>query len=176
MLGDSKGGFKSAPHYPVELESRAWDLVVADVNGDGKADLVAATGETIDVLLGDGVGEGDRGHPEGARNGPTAKPLRPPTSPPPLGASTLPCRRSLLCLHNRLEGENGERLCQNDGQQQREQDRRHGEDDGQDPASGRAPKSACRPEDSVNRLPRPQTPSQLKPHASTRTMSAGTRA
>jgi hypothetical protein len=29
---------------------------VTDVNGDGKADLVAATGETVRVLLGDGHG------------------------------------------------------------------------------------------------------------------------
>jgi FG-GAP-like repeat len=56
LLGDGKGGFKSAPHSPVDLGSRAWGLVVTDVNGDGKADLVAATGETVRVLLGDGHG------------------------------------------------------------------------------------------------------------------------
>jgi hypothetical protein len=56
LLGDGKGGFKSAPQSPVDLGSRAWGLVVADVNGDGKADLVAATGETVRVLLGDGQG------------------------------------------------------------------------------------------------------------------------
>jgi hypothetical protein len=56
LLGDGKGSFKPAPHSPVDLGSRAWGLVVADVNGDGKADLIAATGETIRVLLGDGHG------------------------------------------------------------------------------------------------------------------------
>ena len=56
LLGDGKGGFKSAPYSPVDLGGRAWGLVVADVNGDGKADLVAATGDTVRVLLGDGHG------------------------------------------------------------------------------------------------------------------------
>jgi hypothetical protein len=56
LLGDGKGGFAPAPGSPVDLGSRAWAVAVADINGDGKADLVAATGEGVRVMLGDGRG------------------------------------------------------------------------------------------------------------------------
>ena len=44
------------PGSPADLGSRAWGVVVADVNRDGKPDLVAATGDAVRVLLGDGRG------------------------------------------------------------------------------------------------------------------------
>jgi hypothetical protein len=56
LLGDGRGGFRPAPSSPVDLGSRAWGVVVADVNRDGKPDLVAATGDAVRVLLGDGRG------------------------------------------------------------------------------------------------------------------------
>jgi len=56
LLGDGKGGFAPAPGSPVDLGSRAWAVAVADIDGDGKADLVAATGDGVRVLLGDGRG------------------------------------------------------------------------------------------------------------------------
>src|SRR5262249_43275745 len=56
LLGDGKGGFAPAPGSPVDLGSRAWAVAVADINGDGQADLVAATGEGVRVMLGDGRG------------------------------------------------------------------------------------------------------------------------
>jgi FG-GAP-like repeat/FG-GAP repeat len=56
LLGDGKGGFAAAPGSPIDLGSRAFGVVVADVNRDGKADLVTAAGEGVRVLLGDGRG------------------------------------------------------------------------------------------------------------------------
>jgi hypothetical protein len=56
LLGDGRGGFQPAPGSPVDLGSRAWAVAVADVNRDGKPDLIAATGESVRVLLGDGRG------------------------------------------------------------------------------------------------------------------------
>jgi hypothetical protein len=56
LSGDGHGAFHPAPGSPVELGGRAWGVVVADVNRDGKADLMAATGDGIRVLLSDGQG------------------------------------------------------------------------------------------------------------------------
>jgi len=56
LLGDGRGRFAPAPKSPFDLGSRAWGVVVADVNRDGRADLVAAADEGVRVLLGDGRG------------------------------------------------------------------------------------------------------------------------
>jgi hypothetical protein len=40
LLGDGRGGFAAAPASPFDLGRRAYKLVAADVNGDGRADLV----------------------------------------------------------------------------------------------------------------------------------------
>jgi hypothetical protein len=56
LLGDGRGGFAPARGSPIDLGSRAFGVVVTDVNGDGKADLVAAANEGVRVLLGDGRG------------------------------------------------------------------------------------------------------------------------
>jgi hypothetical protein len=42
--------------FPVDLENRAWGVVVSDVDRDGWFDLVAATGDSVRVMLGDGCG------------------------------------------------------------------------------------------------------------------------
>jgi hypothetical protein len=55
LLGDGKGGFKAAGS-PVGLGSRVMGMAVADLNRDGRADLVATGGDAVRVLLGDGRG------------------------------------------------------------------------------------------------------------------------
>ncbi|HTK77731.1 MAG TPA: VCBS repeat-containing protein [Gemmataceae bacterium] len=56
LLGDGRGKFRPAPYSPLDIGRRAMGVVVADVNGDGHADLVAAAGDGVRVLLGDGRG------------------------------------------------------------------------------------------------------------------------
>lgn len=56
LTGDGKGGFKETTGSPFDLGHAAWHLAVADVNGDGKADVAAAAGDGVRVMLGDGRG------------------------------------------------------------------------------------------------------------------------
>ncbi|HET6574533.1 MAG TPA: VCBS repeat-containing protein [Fimbriiglobus sp.] len=56
LVGDGKGKFAPAPGPRVELGARAFGVVVADVEKDGKPDVVAAAGESVRVLSGDGRG------------------------------------------------------------------------------------------------------------------------
>jgi hypothetical protein len=56
LTGDGKGGFQETTGSPFDLGYHAWHLAVADVNGDGKADVAAAAGEGVRVMLGDGRG------------------------------------------------------------------------------------------------------------------------
>ena len=56
LLGDGKGAFREAAGSPFDLGRGAWYVAVADVNGDGKPDVVAAAGDGVRVLLGDGKG------------------------------------------------------------------------------------------------------------------------
>jgi peroxiredoxin len=71
MLGDGKAGFTSAPGAPFALGPRPGYVAVADLNDDGKADLIATHDDDplVTVLLGDGKG-GFNPTPE--------SPLRPP--------------------------------------------------------------------------------------------------
>ncbi|MBK9063173.1 MAG: VCBS repeat-containing protein [Acidobacteria bacterium] len=56
LIGNGVGGFGSPSYLPVEIQPSA--LVVRDLNGDGKADLIVANqlSETISVFFGDGAG------------------------------------------------------------------------------------------------------------------------
>jgi len=56
LLGDGKGRFKPAKSSPIRLGGRSAAVVVTDVTGDGKADIVAAAGESVRVFAGDGRG------------------------------------------------------------------------------------------------------------------------
>jgi len=57
LLGDGRGGFTETPASPIDLGRSAWRMAVTDVNGDGKADVVAAAGDGLIVLLGGGQGD-----------------------------------------------------------------------------------------------------------------------
>ena len=56
LLGDGRGGFVEAPGSPFDFGQHAFHAVVADVNRDGKIDVVAAGGDNVRVMLGDGRG------------------------------------------------------------------------------------------------------------------------
>jgi len=56
MLGDGRGGFVEAPASPYDFGHQAFHTVVADVNRDGKMDVVAAASDSVRVMLGDGRG------------------------------------------------------------------------------------------------------------------------
>ncbi|HEU4386227.1 MAG TPA: VCBS repeat-containing protein, partial [Blastocatellia bacterium] len=56
LLNRGNGTFSPAPDSPYKIGSEAFAVVVADVNRDRKNDLVAATVNSITVLLGDGRG------------------------------------------------------------------------------------------------------------------------
>ncbi len=58
LLGDGKGHFTPAPGSPFPCGKSPNDIAVADMNGDGNADLVIANTGTpyLTVLLGDGKG------------------------------------------------------------------------------------------------------------------------
>ena len=56
MLGDGRGGFGESPASPFDFGHRAYHAVVADVNRDGKVDVIAAGGDSVRVMLGDGRG------------------------------------------------------------------------------------------------------------------------
>jgi len=55
LLGKGNGAFLAPVHYAVKAATRA---VIADFNGDGNLDVaVGSTGQTIDILLGNGLGK-----------------------------------------------------------------------------------------------------------------------
>jgi hypothetical protein len=57
LLGDGRGGFRPAPGSPVDAGARGGEVVLADLNGDARRDLVTGTAaDTVVVLLGDGRG------------------------------------------------------------------------------------------------------------------------
>lgn len=56
MLGDGSGSFKEASSSPFDFGHDVWRMLIADVNRDGKPDVVGAAGEGVGVMLGDGRG------------------------------------------------------------------------------------------------------------------------
>lgn len=56
MLGDGRGGFAEPGHSPFNYGHNVFQTVVADVNRDGKQDVIAAAGDGFRVMLGDGRG------------------------------------------------------------------------------------------------------------------------
>jgi hypothetical protein len=60
LLSDGTGHFVAAPGSPIHLDGTPANVVAADVNGDGRPDLVVPVAETsghgLEILLGDGAG------------------------------------------------------------------------------------------------------------------------
>jgi hypothetical protein len=56
LLGDGRGGFTEATASPFDFGGKVFHAAVADVNRDGKMDVLAAGGESVRVMLGDGRG------------------------------------------------------------------------------------------------------------------------
>ena len=58
LLGDGRGRFRPAPGSPFSAGRAPYPLAVADVNGDGRPDVVTpdVNGHTVTVLFGDGKG------------------------------------------------------------------------------------------------------------------------
>jgi hypothetical protein len=58
-LGDGSGNFRTTPDFDIDTRGHATELVVADVNGDGKVDVITADHQVYSVLvfLGDGKGK-----------------------------------------------------------------------------------------------------------------------
>ena len=76
LLGQVGGGFAAVNSYPIGANSGPVAIAVADVNGDGRPDLITAniSSNTAGVLLGQ-VGGGFaavNSYPTGANSGPTA--------------------------------------------------------------------------------------------------------
>jgi len=56
LLGDGRGGFVEASGSPFDFGGKAFHTAVIDVNRDGKMDVIAAGGESVRVMLGNGRG------------------------------------------------------------------------------------------------------------------------
>ena len=56
LTGDGQGSFQEASGSPFDLRHAAWHLAVVDLNGDSFADIAAAAGDGVRVMLGDGRG------------------------------------------------------------------------------------------------------------------------
>lgn len=56
MIGDGRGGFTEANGSPFDFGANLFHLIIADVNRDTTMDVVATSGDSIRVILGDGRG------------------------------------------------------------------------------------------------------------------------
>jgi hypothetical protein len=56
MIGDGHGGFTEANGSPFDFGVSLYQLITTDVDRDGRADVVATSGDSVRVLLGDGHG------------------------------------------------------------------------------------------------------------------------
>ncbi|HSD29991.1 MAG TPA: VCBS repeat-containing protein [Vicinamibacteria bacterium] len=74
LLGDGRGGFRPASRSPFGVGRQPYPLALADLNGDGRLDIVTPDVEsgTLSVLLGDGRGGFERA--EGSPIRVTARP------------------------------------------------------------------------------------------------------
>lgn len=57
LLGDGRASFREGSRSPFDFGHAVWQMALEDVNRDGKADVIAASGDGVRVLLGDGQGE-----------------------------------------------------------------------------------------------------------------------
>ena len=56
MIGDGRGGFTEASGSPFDFGASLFHLIIADVDRDGRMDVVATSGNSVRALLGDGRG------------------------------------------------------------------------------------------------------------------------
>jgi len=56
LLGEGEGHFNEVAASAFDLGHNAFQLALADVNHDGRIDVIAAAGDGLEVLLGDGEG------------------------------------------------------------------------------------------------------------------------
>ncbi|HEY7910977.1 MAG TPA: VCBS repeat-containing protein [Blastocatellia bacterium] len=58
LFGDGRGGFQPAPYSPLRTPHTVWGTALADMNRDGRKDIVLASplGHGLLVMLGDGKG------------------------------------------------------------------------------------------------------------------------
>ena len=56
MIGNGRGGFTEANGSPFDFGVSLFHLIIADVDRDGTMDVIATSGDSIRVLLGDGRG------------------------------------------------------------------------------------------------------------------------
>ncbi len=57
LLGDGRGGFHAAPSSPIDLGVRGWRILLRDLNGDRRLDLITSSGFAgVIVMAGDGRG------------------------------------------------------------------------------------------------------------------------
>jgi hypothetical protein len=56
LMNDGRGGFTPARGSPLKLGENAWGAAIADMDRDGKADIVVAAKDAVRVFLGDGQG------------------------------------------------------------------------------------------------------------------------
>lgn len=56
LLGDGRGGFHPAQGSPLDAGSRGWHAAIADIDGDGRADLAIGSAGGVIVLRGDATG------------------------------------------------------------------------------------------------------------------------
>jgi hypothetical protein len=68
LVGNGRGGFVEASGSPFDFGGNVFRAGVADVNGDGKSDVIAAAGDSVRVMLGDGRGGFTKG--PSTRSGP----------------------------------------------------------------------------------------------------------
>ena len=56
MIGDGRGVFTEASGSPFDFGHTLFHIAIADVNHDGRMDVVAAGGDSVRIILGDGRG------------------------------------------------------------------------------------------------------------------------